>query len=602
MNRKVLGIELGAVAGHPAARFALSAMIGLNVVALSVAMVFWSSELSAGGLAFGVFLLVVFFVPAFAVACNWRWGYTYAQYVAGLSVVGALVAIFRSSTTGLDDPALKLGALFGFGFNAAVLSLATLARPKPPVRVEEAGEKPRKATDPLEWTRDNVEAIVVAFLMALIIRCYCLEVFKIPTGSMEPTLYGDTKKEDMPPHHVGDRIMVDKVGLLLNDVDRFEVCVFRYPLDRSRNFIKRIVGLPGDDLAIEHGDLWVRPSGTREPFRIARKPAREQVGIWLTAWPGEDVGSAACRKKWDGAAAACYLGGNAYDTAPAKGNAVFRFQDRVKDSYKTHGSLLNVYDLCVRFRATFAEGAGELYVIHSRGDGYGTFTTTLSAGGVLKFERLPDRDSTFEPASAAPAPASVGAISAGTEVEVAMFDGALRVRLAGREAASWEYANELPDRLRAPDAPPFQIQFGSRGGAVRFENLWLGRDIHYYLKGSTCFDGRDFLTIPRDKYFAIGDNVGNSKDGRLWKYRIVELTNGERIFGDYDSAEHYPQNKVKVGDRYRMRDLNGTDHFFTREEIESESESEWLPFVSREELVGKALLVWWPLPRFKVIR
>jgi len=457
----------------------------------------------------------------------------------------------------------------------------------------------------VSWARDNIEAIVIAYLMALIIRCFCVEVFKIPTGSMEPTLYGDTRPEDLPPHHTGDRIMVDKLGLIFGGVDRYDVCVFKYPLDRSRNFIKRIVGLPGDDLRIEHEDLWVRPTGTSEPFRLARKPAREQAGIWIPVWPDGAPGPDYCKKRWDGAPAACYPGGNIFDTGPAKGEAMFRSQWAITGAYKGKGPGNRMYDLRLRFAASFTEAKGEIVVVNQRGDGFGGFTVVIGAGGRVSVRHERDREGAFEPVSPAPAPAEVGSIQPGTEIEVANFDGAVRVTIAGRPALAWEYADRLPEDLPEPNPPAFQLTFGSREGAVRFEGVEVGRDIAYTASGDTCFSGREFLTVPEGRYFAIGDNVGNSKDSRLWKERHVRLKSGLTIVGDADTVEHYPAAGGDLPDgRKRFRDLDGTDHFFREDEVEDDGAGSFVhhPFVAREELVGKALLVWWPLPRFKVIR
>jgi len=475
-----------------------------------------------------------------------------------------------------------------------------------PAPVDDPGrKKKKKAVDPLEWTRDNIEAIAVAFLMALIIRCFCVEVFKIPTGSMEPTLYGDTKPTDMPPHHVGDRIMVDKVGLMLGPVDRYDVCVFRYPLDRSRNFIKRLVGQPDEDLMIDAGDLWARPhQGGDGKFHIARKPASKQVGIWLPVWPDTDTSRETCRKLWDGAADDCYLEGNVYDTSPANGReTAFRYHREVQGVYKGLGSNQRVYDLSLRFKATFREGKGKLFVRNRRADGYGSFTVSIAADGTVSIDH--EGGDEFTPSVPAPAPLKGGAIGAAEEIEVANFDGAVRVRVDGKEVLAWEYVDAHPGILNAVDPPVFQIQFGSEGGAVRFEDVTLGRDIFYWIPSNTCFAGKNVLSIPPGKYLAIGDNVGNSKDGRLWKERVVKLKDGTTITGDYESQEAYPQESSKGKDgRYRMRDLDGTDHFFREEDIEDDGSGKpvWHPFVSREELVGKAMIVWWPLPRFKVIR
>ncbi|MBI2923674.1 MAG: signal peptidase I [Planctomycetes bacterium] len=600
------------LAGHPGPRW-----LSLGMLAV---VFLWDAWLTVAGIdpiasgiegALDILLLVMPIVPVIGLAMNQRWGFQAARYVAALLFFGWLKTAIRGGRASFLEPAVNPAyAVIAVAWFVTLFAVVTLGIPRerspeiadgePPAE----GRKKRKSHDPLEWTRDNVEAIVVAFLMALIIRCFCVEVFKIPTGSMEPTLYGDTKPTDALPHHTGDRIMVDKVGLMFEPVFRYDVCVFKYPLDRSRNFIKRIVGLPDEDLWIDKGDIWTRPhKGGDGKFRIARKPAKEQPGIWLPAWPGEDVSREFCRKKWDGAADDCYLGNNAFDTGPAKGNAVFRFHQIIDGNYKGLGSSSRVHDLRVAFRATFAEGKGMLFVRNNRADGYGSLYVTVSAEGKVKVDHQLDPGGTFQPAGA-PHEADAGKIEAGTEIEVANFDGSVRVRVDGKEVLAYEYVNERPETLRAIDPPQFQILFGTQDGAAKFEDVTVGRDIYYFTRGDNVFAGREYLEIPEGKYLAIGDNVGNSKDGRLWRERVLTLKDGRELLGDYDSQEHYPQDNSKENALRRFRDLDGTDHFFQDEDIDDDGSGRprWHPFVSREELVGKALIVWWPLKRFKVIR
>ncbi|MEK7467229.1 MAG: signal peptidase I [Planctomycetota bacterium] len=563
-------------------------------------------------------------VAALAIAFGSRLAWIVAQYFCGIQALWNVVQFFRSQNASPVEANFgdaPFHVAFAVWFIALwIITFLGLPAVKTADTPEGAGPEgnpdfspgavaaPRKkGADPLEWTRDNIEAIAVAFLMALIIRCFCIEVFKIPTGSMEPTLFGDTKAGEPPPAHTGDRIMVDKLGLILHGVKRYDVCVFKYPLDRSRNFIKRIVGLPEEDFRVDHADIWTRPhSGGDGKFHLARKPAREQASIWLHAWPGEDVSAEKCKKMWDGAPAGCYAGGATFDTGPANGEAVFRLQTPVKDYYRGKGTNARVNDLAIRFKATMAAGA-ELFVTNARSDGYGRFTTSLSADGTVRFSHMPDEGGTFAPLPA-PTPAPAGAVAAGADVEIAQWDGAIRVRVSGREVASWEYVDLLPDKLRMPDAPAFQMSFGSRGGAVKFQGVWIGRDILYneagQSSGESVLTGQDHLSIPKDSYFAIGDNVCNSKDGRLWKERIVRLKSGLTIHGDGDSPENYPQNRTGETIVERFRDLEGTDHFFKQEDVEDEGDRDkpWHPFVAREELVGKALVVWYPFARFKMIR
>ena len=76
------------------------------------------------------------------------------------------------------------------------------------------------------WLKENIEAVAIAVVMALVIRQFAIEAFKIPTGSMTPTLLGD-----IPPDQSGDRILVDKIGPLFSEPDRFDIT--RTPYDLS---------------------------------------------------------------------------------------------------------------------------------------------------------------------------------------------------------------------------------------------------------------------------------------------------------------------------------------------------------------------------------
>ncbi len=112
--------------------------------------------------------------------------------------------------------------------------------------------KPRK-----NQTREFIEAILVAAVLALFIRTFIVQAFKIPSGSMIPTLL------------VGDHILVNKfvygIPIPFGDgkfvefsrPDRGEVIVFRYPKDPSKDFIKRVVGVPGDTVAMRDGVLTI---------------------------------------------------------------------------------------------------------------------------------------------------------------------------------------------------------------------------------------------------------------------------------------------------------------------------------------------------------
>ncbi len=113
--------------------------------------------------------------------------------------------------------------------------------------------------------REYAEAFALALLLALFIRTFIVQAFKIPSGSMLPTL------------EVGDHILVNKAvyGLRLplagtrwfafSTPQRGDVAVFVYPVDPSKDFIKRVVGIPGDVIQIRdkrvyiNGEVWNDP-------------------------------------------------------------------------------------------------------------------------------------------------------------------------------------------------------------------------------------------------------------------------------------------------------------------------------------------------------
>lgn len=75
-----------------------------------------------------------------------------------------------------------------------------------------------------------------------------------------------------PGIHDGDRIVVDRFAYLLGPVERGDVVVLKYPLDPSLDYIKRVIGLPGDEILIDHGDVFVNGERIDEPYVAATDP------------------------------------------------------------------------------------------------------------------------------------------------------------------------------------------------------------------------------------------------------------------------------------------------------------------------------------------
>ncbi len=114
--------------------------------------------------------------------------------------------------------------------------------------------------------REYAEAIVLALILALIIRTFVVQAFKIPSGSMIPTLL------------IGDHILVtkfiygtripftDKKILIFREPRRGDIIVFKYPKDPSRDFIKRVIGVGGDVVEERDKKVYVNGKPLNEPY------------------------------------------------------------------------------------------------------------------------------------------------------------------------------------------------------------------------------------------------------------------------------------------------------------------------------------------------
>jgi signal peptidase I len=116
--------------------------------------------------------------------------------------------------------------------------------------------------------REYAETLIIALLIALFVRAFLVQAFKIPSSSMEPTLL------------VGDHILVNKfiygirIPLIGEKVFQFskpkrgDVIVFKFPGDRSKDYIKRIIGLPGDTLEIRDRKIYINDRMIEDPWGV----------------------------------------------------------------------------------------------------------------------------------------------------------------------------------------------------------------------------------------------------------------------------------------------------------------------------------------------
>jgi signal peptidase I len=117
---------------------------------------------------------------------------------------------------------------------------------------------------------EYLQTIIIALILALLIRAFVVQAFKIPSGSMIPTLL------------IGDHILVTKftydvkIPIPLLDIDiplwhrhnpeRGDIIVFKYPLNPKQDFIKRVIGIPGDKVLIRNKKVYVNGKELSEPY------------------------------------------------------------------------------------------------------------------------------------------------------------------------------------------------------------------------------------------------------------------------------------------------------------------------------------------------
>jgi signal peptidase I len=145
-----------------------------------------------------------------------------------------------------------------------------LAVDEPPAGGTPGADAPPSAPPPrsssTRWIREGIIVVVVAVLVAVLLRTFVVQTFFIPSGSMEPTL------------QIGDRILVNKLSYHLHGVDRGDIVVFSRPPAENcggpevNDLVKRVIGLPGDVISLSRGYVYIDGKRLNESWL----PATEQ--------------------------------------------------------------------------------------------------------------------------------------------------------------------------------------------------------------------------------------------------------------------------------------------------------------------------------------
>lgn len=456
--------------------------------------------------------------------------------------------------------------------------------------------------------RDNIEAVTISIITIVLFKYFVLEAYKIPTGSMQPTLLGNAETG------IFDRVLVDKFSPHYRDPERFEVVVFKYPLNRAQNFIKRIVGMPGEELEIRDGDLFRRPLGAdghgSGEWQVLRRPRRiEDVQVReldvTKDWHFQGVG-------WrrEGSDVVGQGPGRAEFPPPARGPfEVSSIRDGYTDGYpralaakidtRNKGSQANeVSDL--RATATVRADAGtkELRIVLREGKRRFRFVLPgpAAAEDARPMIEASDPEGGMSRVTTVSPEAWRLRAGAGVDVLAQNLDDLLTLEIEGLAPLTLEVPPAGEQRASG-------VALESEGGGARFEDIRLYRDIFYTVQRQRVTR----WTIPEGSYVMLGDNPQDSSDGRDWQLAGIEVLAGPDAGEIVRGNNRERENPRWVGGR------GGAGTLFFRDEL---GELRWYadtdfkrlpdvaaPLVDRAAIVGRAVLVVWPLsPKLGVYR
>ncbi|HUT29232.1 MAG TPA: signal peptidase I [Sedimentisphaerales bacterium] len=439
-----------------------------------------------------------------------------------------------------------------------------------------AGSKKVSRKDRAAEVANTFEWLITAFVLAFLFRAFVMEAFRIPTGSMADTLKGAhfrlrcvqcgyrydyglgnfrLPRDTLPRRPLkpmpsrcpscgyyyptgaigalanGDRILVLKCIYQFLEPRQWDVVVFKNPLNPSENYIKRLIGRPGQAVEIIDGDIYIDGAISRKPPKVQDElwmvvydndyqPVRPRQGPFNTeSWEQPFKSVAGSQWQVDAAEPTRFSLSGAgqdvhtmiYDTSAGNDFKTTYAYDDVRD----YSNMPYCSDLMVRFYAARGEGPGRVGIAMSKYetryeawvDSSGQMVITKAAGDGPAEElarRGIDMDGERGPSL----------------VKFSNVDHELIFQF-GAEVLTYDLGTSPGDAgERKTDIQPQVKIFGS--GAMTLSHVAIFRDIHYTEKkyANSYETGRAVegnpLRLEADEFFVLGDNSPNSEDGRWW--------------------------------------------------------------------------------------
>lgn len=417
----------------------------------------------------------------------------------------------------------------------------------------------------VEGLVNTLDWLLVALILALVFRAFAVEAFQIPTGSMAETLKGahwhlrclrcghaydfggDSDVLSQPGCPVcgylqpgeavgvlanGDRIFVNKCIYQFSEPKRWDVVVFKNPPNPQENYIKRLIGLPGETLEIRDGDVYVNG-------RIVRKPRKVQDELWMCIYHHDYPPMEADRFRQEAE--------GEEDFEPFQQDCTFENEGSGRWDLSSEGPsvfLLNEEDPTEHRLAFMARRPGIFRTTYAYNDRYSNMNKPVCSDLMLRFWAEPQTESglagvrlekngtgyigrfdffgqmVLEKETADGRRTELRKLAfrpdlsrGGLWVEFACVDYRLVLR-CGDYRLSYDLSEEeAGERGRSGRDPRVKIL---GGGKLRLRHVGLYRDIYYLSNESLrARPGRPFK-LETDEFFVCGDNSPNSFDSRQW--------------------------------------------------------------------------------------